>query len=82
MQFIVWAAGRGKFIQVIDRAANAEVFNRFVDPDERAAVDVASQDGRTGNVDVNARNHGNDGWTVRETDYDVRAGEEVRVDDV
>lgn len=82
MHFNIWAAGNGKFIQVIDRIANAEVFNRFVDPDSREQVDVASPDGRTGNIDINARNHGDGDWVERQTDYNVRAGEELRIDDV
>ena len=82
MNFTIWAAGHGKFVQVIDRIANAEVFNQFVGPDGRMPVSVASPDDKLGNVDINARNHGNDGWTVRYTDYNVGAAEEIRVDDV
>jgi hypothetical protein len=81
MRFYVYADGSGKFVRVTDRIAGLEAFNRFVDKEASEAVDVASNDGSSGNIDLAKRLTAQNPWTIQETDYNVRQGERITVDD-
>jgi hypothetical protein len=82
MQIFVHAKSSGKTIQVKDRIAGREPFNDFVDGGASVPVTVASNDGQTGDIDINARMRGDSPWYIVKEDYAVRAGETVDVDDV
>jgi hypothetical protein len=80
MDFVIQAVDSGKTVRVVDRIANKEAFNNFLDKDQTMTVSVASKDGNTGNVDI-LKGIGGAANTYHESDYDVRAGEVVKVDD-
>lgn len=82
MQFSVRAKNSGKRIQVKDRIGGGEVFNQFLDPNVSAIVTVGSNDGSTGDIDINAQMRDDSVWVSVQTDYLVKAGDVVDVDDV
>jgi hypothetical protein len=82
MQFTVHAASSGKRVRVQDRIAGTEAYNDFLAPDATAPVQVASNDGQTGDVDISAQMRADAPWVVLEQDYPVKAGDVYDVGDV
>jgi hypothetical protein len=82
MQFTVHARGQGKRVRVVDRIGGADALNQFLGPDESADVTVASNDGQSGDVDIVAQMRNDSPWVNVQTDYAVRSGEVVEIDDV
>lgn len=82
MNFAVSAKGGGKRIRVNDRIGGVQAFNQFLDPDQVATVEVATNDGSTGDVDIFAQMRADSPWTIINENYPVRVGETVDVDDV
>jgi hypothetical protein len=52
MVFTIRATDSGKMIRIVDRIAQSQVFDQFVDLNATNDVTVASQDGQTGLVDI------------------------------
>ena len=82
MDFTVHATRSGKRIRVEDRIGGGEVFNKFVGPDSKETVSVASNDGREGDVDIAAQMRADSPWVIIQSDYRVVADETIEVDDV
>lgn len=80
MNFTIIAKDSGKTVQVIDRISHKVAFSGFLDPGQSAPVTVASNNGDTGNIDVLKALNG-PANTYHETDYDVRSGEVMEIDD-
>ncbi len=82
MQFSVHARGQGKRVRVTDRIGGGQVLNQFLNPDDSADVTVATNDGQTGDVDITAQMRSDSPWVNVQSDYAVRSGEAVEIDDV
>lgn len=80
MNFMIVAKDSGKTIQVKDRIANKIAFDSFLDPGQSATINVASNDGAAGSIDIYKALQGSAN-TVHETDYDVRKDEIMEIDD-
>jgi len=79
MQIFVKATNVGKNIRVLDRIANQEVFNKYLDLDGQESISVASPDGKTGSLDI-YYGLGGVANIVFETDFEVTKGLVIEVD--
>ena len=82
MDILVYAKSSGKLVRVVDRIAGKEVLNDFLAPEEQRAVSVASNDGKSGNIDVYKRMTAENPEYIDRQGYQVAANEIVEVDDV
>lgn len=64
MKFTIKATDSGKHISVIDRLVNQEKFNEYVDLNAEREVEVGSQDGSTGQVEIRILINGGPNATV------------------
>ena len=81
MIVFVTANGSGKLIRVVDRIAGQEVLNSFVDAGSTVQLNVASNNGQDGDIDLYKRLQAQNPWTVDRSDYTVRVNENMGVDD-
>jgi hypothetical protein len=82
MNITIHASGNGKRIRVHDRISGTDPLNDFLAPDESRPIDIASNDGAAGDIDVVAQMRADSVWVNVKTDYAARADEVIDVDDV
>lgn len=82
MNFQITIVGSGKIVRLEDLTTGARVVNdEFLNAGTIRDVDVASNDGRTGNIRLLKRLNVQAGWTAQYDPYQVSAGENIDVDD-